>query len=68
MQIAIPRSLLSESGTVPFLFDLIVNLMAPERERRQGQLVLSGARGEWVYLQGDRQNPDRALPLAIVDD
>jgi hypothetical protein len=35
-------------------FDLIVNEMRPDRERRAGQLVWSG-RGGWVWLRGDRQ-------------
>jgi hypothetical protein len=39
-------------------FDLIVNRMAPDRERRAGQLVWSGG-GGWAYLRGDRQDPHR---------
>jgi hypothetical protein len=37
-------------------FDLLVNRIEPERERRSGQLVWSGG-GGWVYLRGDRQDP-----------
>jgi hypothetical protein len=37
-------------------FDLLVNRVEPERERRSGQLVWSGG-GGWVYLRGDRQDP-----------
>jgi hypothetical protein len=37
-------------------FDLIVNEMRPERERRAGQLVWTGG-GGWVWLRGDRQDP-----------
>jgi hypothetical protein len=48
---------------VPFGFDLIVNETAPGRERRRGQLVLSGARGEFVYLQGDRHDPERFVHM-----
>ena len=46
-------------------FDLLVNEMQPDRERRAGQLVWSGG-GGWVYLRGDRQAPERfgALELA----
>ena len=45
--------------------DVLVNETTPERERRRGQLVLSGARGEFVYLQGDRHDPTRLLALAF---
>lgn len=44
--------------------DVLVNERPAERERRRGQLVLSGAAGEWVYLRGDRQDPHRALRVA----
>jgi hypothetical protein len=37
-------------------FDVLVNRMTPDRERRAGQLVWSGG-GGWVYLRGDRQDP-----------
>lgn len=47
--------------------DLVANDMAPDRERRRGQLVLSGARGEWVYLRGDRQDPARYLSFLLPD-
>ncbi len=39
-------------------FDLLVNEMRPERQRRAGQLVWSGGNG-WVWLRGDRQDPAR---------
>jgi Heparinase II/III-like protein len=41
--------------------DCIINERPPGRERRRGQLVLSGAHGESAYLRGARQSPDRAL-------
>jgi hypothetical protein len=68
MRIELPRNSLPERGHTPFTVDLVVNLMAPGRERRHGQLVLGGARGEWTYLRGDRQDPSRALPFVIADD
>ncbi|MEP7345434.1 MAG: hypothetical protein ABI877_09205, partial [Gemmatimonadaceae bacterium] len=68
MRISIPRDTLPRRGSALFSLDLIVNLTAPGRERRQGQLVLSGGRGEWTYLRGDRQDADRALPFVIVDE
>jgi hypothetical protein len=46
-------------------FDVIVNDAAPGRTRRRGQLVLSGAHGEFVYLRGDRHDPDAMLLVAI---
>jgi hypothetical protein len=48
--------------------DLIVNETAPGRARRRGQLVLSGARGEFVYLRGDRHDPVRLLRISLADD
>ncbi len=45
--------------------DACVNVRPPGRERRVGQLVASGGRGEWVYLRGDRQPRDRALLLRL---
>jgi hypothetical protein len=39
-------------------FDLLVNQMLPERQRRAGQLVWSGG-GGWVWLRGDRHERER---------
>jgi hypothetical protein len=47
--------------------DLLVNETAPGRARRRGQLVLSGADGEFVYLRGDRHDPHRLLRFTIPD-
>ena len=46
-------------------FDLIINEMLPGRERRAGQLVWSGGNG-WVWLRGDRQDPERFGVLELV--
>ncbi|HEY8106461.1 MAG TPA: sugar-binding protein, partial [Gemmatimonadales bacterium] len=46
-------------------FDLLVNEMVPDRERRAGQLVWSGG-GGWVWLRGDRQDPARFGDLELV--
>ncbi len=46
-----------------FSFDLCINEMPAGRERRRGQLVLSGAHGESAYLRGARQGSDRAVTL-----
>ena len=45
--------------------DVLVNEIAPGRMRRRGQLVLSGARGEFVYLRSDRHERNRLLRLAL---
>jgi hypothetical protein len=45
--------------------DVLVNEMSPERERRRGQLVLSGARGDRVYLRGDRQPLEHFVRLRL---
>jgi hypothetical protein len=50
------------AGTVAF--DLLVNERPANRERRRGQLALSGGIG-FGYLRGDRQDPERALVLSI---
>ncbi len=49
-------------GTV-IEYDCVINECPPDRERRRGQLVLSGANGEFGYLRGPRQGPERALFL-----
>jgi hypothetical protein len=63
----IPRSAIGDRDARDFMLDVIVNEISPDRERRRGQLVLSGARGEWVYLRGDRQDSSRALPFRISE-
>jgi hypothetical protein len=55
------------SSAPPLALDLIVNEMPRGRVRRRGQLVMSGARGEFVYLQGDRHDAARLIPLRISD-
>ncbi|HEY0969443.1 MAG TPA: heparinase II/III family protein [Gemmatimonadales bacterium] len=44
---------------------LLVNDGAPGRERRRGQLVLGGARREFVYLRGDRHDARRCLRFQL---
>lgn len=55
-------------GELPSALDVVVNEMPRGRRRRRGQLVLSGGRGEFVYLRGDRQDEDRLVPLERADD
>ena len=45
--------------------DLIVNDASPDRLRRRGQLVMSGAEDEFVYLRGDRHDPARLIPFSV---
>jgi hypothetical protein len=45
-------------GGTRIAFDLVVNEMRPDRQRRAGQLVWSGD-GGWVYLRGDRHGNAR---------
>lgn len=52
------------SGTIPIALDVLVNETAGDRERRRGQLVLSGG-GDWLYLRGDRHDPARLLPFVL---
>ena len=49
-----------------FSLDVLVNETAPGRERRRGQLILSGPDGEFVYLRGDRHDPARLLHFTVV--
>jgi hypothetical protein len=46
--------------------DVLINEKPAGRDRRRGQLVLSGAHGEFVYLRGDRHDADRLLPLELM--
>jgi hypothetical protein len=62
----LPWSLLPEVGQAPFRFDLLVNERPAHRVRRRGQLILSGSTGEFVYLRGDRHDPQRAWVLHLV--
>jgi hypothetical protein len=43
---------------------VIVNDAGPGRARRRGQLVMSGAGGEFAYLRGDRHDPSRLIPFS----
>lgn len=47
--------------------DVLVNEAARGRQRRRGQLVLSGAGGEFVYLRGDRHDRARLLHFSLAD-
>lgn len=59
----VPRAQLSAT----IALDVLVNDMTAERERRRGQLVLSGARGDRVYLRGDRQPLEHFIRLRLPE-
>jgi hypothetical protein len=52
-------------GVATVYLDVLVNESAPGRARRRGQLVLSGARGEFVYLRSDRHDRAQLLRVAV---
>ena len=66
MRIDVPLPNLSVTGPVSAGVDVVINEAVPGRERRRGQLVLSEARGEFIYLRGDREEPRRSLRLELV--
>ncbi len=66
MFVRLSLNALPSGHDAPFRFDLVVNERPAHRERRRGQLVLSGSRGEFVYLRGDRHDPCRALLLQLA--
>ena len=47
--------------------DVLVNETVPGRERRRGQLVMSRADREFVYLRGDRHEATRLLRFTHPD-
>lgn len=63
LRVRIP--LQSASGRI-FGIEAIVNDAEPGRMRRRGQLVMTGAAGEFVYLRGDRHDPARLIPFAVT--
>lgn len=63
-ELRFPRAALPDAGRGPFLFDLVVNERPADRERRRGQLVLSGG-GGFGYLRGDRHDPSRAVTIHL---
>ncbi len=64
-RIALPSD--AAAPEYPIAFDVLINETAPGRERRRGQLVLSGAHGEFVYLRGDRHDPGLLVRAVLVD-
>ncbi len=68
MRMNLALQILSVPPGGSFGLDVLINEAGPGRWRRRGQLVLSGARGEWVYLRGDRQPAERFLHFKLGDD
>lgn len=68
LRATIPRTAVVVAPSQGFTLDVIINEISPGRERRRGQLVLSGGEGEWIYLRGDRQDADRAFVFELIDD
>ena len=64
-RVAIPLRALGDASPYSIALGVTINEIPPGRERRRGQLVLSGAAGEWVYLRGDRDDPSELLPIVI---
>lgn len=54
-------------GALRLGLDVLVNETVAGRERRRGQLVLSGTAGEFVYLRGDRHDASRCIPFLLPD-
>jgi hypothetical protein len=67
ISVRIPRDSLGPRDA-RFGLDVIINEMPQNRERRRGQLVLSGRGGAWAYLRGDRQDPDALIPMVVRDE
>jgi hypothetical protein len=65
MDLRVPLASLATARDGVIAMQVAVNDMATGRERRRGQLVLSGGAGEHVYLRGDREAPARALRFHV---
>jgi hypothetical protein len=63
IRFTVPRASLSSL----IALDVLVNDMSPDRQRRRGQLVLSGAHGDRVYLRGDRQPLEHFIRLRLPE-
>lgn len=66
MRVEIPLPAAAADAEYSVDLDVVINETTRERTRRRGQLVLSGANGEFVYLRGDRHDATRLLPLVLT--
>ena len=64
MRLFVDRDLIPATVDGTVTFNLIVNERSADRERRRGQLVLSGG-GGFAYLRGDRHEPGQSLRLRL---
>ena len=66
MELRLPVAAFEAGGEGEITMQVVVNDMAPGRERRRGQLVVSGGAGEWVYLRGDRESAAHARRFIVT--
>jgi hypothetical protein len=66
MHVVVARASLPGKGRV-IDADIIVNEISADRERRRGQLLLSHAFGDWIYLRGDRHDKTR-FPRFLIEN
>ena len=64
MRLCWPLTSLPIDASRTMCFELVVNERPPDRERRRGQLVLSGG-GGYGYLMGDRRPVNRYVRLVL---
>ncbi|MBL0940151.1 MAG: heparinase II/III family protein [Gemmatimonadaceae bacterium] len=64
MQLSWPRQALPPGPTLNL--DVVINERPADRERRRGQLILSGG-GGFSYLAGDRHDPARGILVRLPD-
>jgi hypothetical protein len=57
--------LLNDKSINAFTLDVVINDANEGRDRRRGQLVLTAARSEFVYLRGDREDTSRSLRFEV---
>ena len=62
MRVEVPMD--TRDANNSFALELLVNERTPDRQRRRGQLVLSGG-GGFGYLRGDRSEPTHALTFRL---
>ena len=64
MRLQWPRTALPLDAEQAVYFELVINERSPDRERRRGQLVLSGG-GGYGYLMGNRRPTNLFVRLVV---